>query len=441
MEENPRHASPRVISVYVVRRLGDVEAPTFQTERRGPADRNPNSFAGEPVPLQTAANYEFLPRLRNITISTTLACSQACPHCWVSAGEARSDELSADEIMDVLIQARELGAEHVKLTGGEPFSRFYMPEVISFAVTSGYRVSVETNGMTLPSRLLKSADTLRQGLTFLVSLDGPNAAVHDPLRGIDGAFKRVIASLACLRNHSINFGVQTVVSRSNVAHVPALHQLVCEIGAVQHKLILGIHNLGRGSTIRREELELDEVFQLLEQLPAAEFWDYTWNPHRRGSTVLMTTLPPAFQPLGTSLMTCGWGSSFLSILADGEAALCHGLYDEPGAALGNVRTMTLAEIWGQSERLNEIRKLDTGVLEGICRNCVHIQSCRGLCRANAFARYRDLGAPYPFCQSAYEANCFPSERMIDPTADASYSPANAPTLTNSIVLRTRDHSE
>jgi hypothetical protein len=35
-----------------------------------------------------------MPQLRNITISTTLTCNEACAHCWVSAGPRRSEDMA-----------------------------------------------------------------------------------------------------------------------------------------------------------------------------------------------------------------------------------------------------------------------------------------------------------------------------------------------------------
>src|ERR1700733_7568543 len=87
--------------------------------------------------------------LKNLTISLTLACNQGCSHCWVDAGAALQAELSNSDICSVLRQSRELGAEHVKFTGGEPLLRQGFSAVLSYAADLNFRISVETNGTLL----------------------------------------------------------------------------------------------------------------------------------------------------------------------------------------------------------------------------------------------------------------------------------------------------
>jgi len=92
--------------------------------------------------------------LKNITISLTMACNQGCKHCWVSAGRVLHSELKNEEILDVLTQARELGAEHVKFTGREPLARRNFSKDVNSAVSPGFRVSIETNGTLISERFL-----------------------------------------------------------------------------------------------------------------------------------------------------------------------------------------------------------------------------------------------------------------------------------------------
>src|SRR4051794_32312357 len=92
--------------------------------------------------------------LENITISLSLSCNQGCRHCWVSAGAAGPDELSDAEIEDLLLQARALGARHVKFTGGEPLIRKGFLGLVARAYALGYRISLETNGTALTRNVI-----------------------------------------------------------------------------------------------------------------------------------------------------------------------------------------------------------------------------------------------------------------------------------------------
>ncbi len=246
--------------------------------------------------------------LKNLTISLTLACNQGCSHCWVDAGSPHAAEMSNDDICNVLRQAREIGAEHVKFTGGEPLLRRDFPDVLSYAANLGFRVSVETNGTLITPSFLSAIDQFMERLHFYVSLDGVRPETHDSFRAQRGAFRRTVSHLEGLRRVGGYFSIHTVVRRENLAEILGIFELARKLGASQHKLILSIHDMGRGSDLQGSSIAPRELFELLRALPAQKFWDYNWSPRRTRETTLMTTLPPAFQPEGRSA-TCGWSQT------------------------------------------------------------------------------------------------------------------------------------
>jgi radical SAM protein with 4Fe4S-binding SPASM domain len=359
------------------------------------------------------------PSLENLTISLSLACNQSCKHCWVSAGDAGLDDLTDEEIRSVLTQARALGAAHVKFTGGEPLLRPRLPELLEHAYAQGFRISVETNGVALGKAMVARLQPLFDRLHFYVSLDGATADTHDTFRGQRGAFLRAVRNLEGVRRAGGFFTVHTVARRENLTQIPEIFDLARRLGASQMKLILSVHDLGRGKDVQNDSISIDEVFELLQRLPPQRLWDYAWAPERSRETVLMTTLPPAFQPSGEAV-TCGWSKSLLAVLANGEAAICHGVYELDEAKAGSVREQSLAEVWSHSQLLVEMRTWSSDSLSGICGNCAVAETCRGLCRASAIATYRDLRAPYPLCQAIYDAGRFPAEMLRDPARDSHY---------------------
>lgn len=376
------------------------------------------------VNVESHSSKSPVPPLRNLTISLTRICNQACSHCWVDAGISHSEEMTNGQICNVLRQARELGAEHVKFTGGEPLLRRGIGDVLLFAVAFGLRVSVETNGTLLLPRFLSRIEEVLDRVHFYVSLDGAKDETHDSFRGQRGAFRKTILNLKELRDWNGYFSIHTVVRSQNLEEIPELHRLVCSLGASQHKLILSIHNMGRGSALQSDSIGPDELFSLLSKLPSQRFWDYNWSPALTRNTSLMTTLPPAFQSEGKAA-TCGWSQSFLSILADGAVALCQGLYEFEQAKVGNVLNSSLAEVWQEAPLLQETRSWSGRDLDGVCGNCAVADSCRGLCRASAISTYSELRAPYPLCQQLYEMGRFPKHMLVEPDVDCSYfSPSN-----------------
>ncbi|MGB3242007.1 MAG: radical SAM protein, partial [Candidatus Omnitrophota bacterium] len=60
--------------------------------------------------------------------------------------EKEDEELSIKEIISVVKEARKLGLNSVKLTGGEPLLREDVKELLEFCASSGVETMIETNG-------------------------------------------------------------------------------------------------------------------------------------------------------------------------------------------------------------------------------------------------------------------------------------------------------
>src|SRR5207253_8398207 len=115
----------------------------------------------------------------------TLKCNLACAHCGSRAGDARPDELSTEEAVDLVRQMAEVGIGEVSIIGGEAFLRPDWLEIaeainrhgmVCTMTTGGYGISRET------ARRMKAAGIARVS----VSVDGLEGA-HDLQRGREGS--------------------------------------------------------------------------------------------------------------------------------------------------------------------------------------------------------------------------------------------------------------
>ncbi|WP_246805167.1 radical SAM protein [Desulfosarcina cetonica] len=61
-------------------------------------------------------------RLLTMEIEFSLRCNFRCPYCYVPTQRELDTELTPEEIRDVLVQARDLGARRIIILGGEPVS-------------------------------------------------------------------------------------------------------------------------------------------------------------------------------------------------------------------------------------------------------------------------------------------------------------------------------
>ncbi len=87
--------------------------------------------------------------LLSFDLEITARCNNACRHCYINLPaadrEARSKELTLQEISSIADQAVALGALWVLISGGEPLLREDFEEIYMLLKRKGLLVSVFTN--------------------------------------------------------------------------------------------------------------------------------------------------------------------------------------------------------------------------------------------------------------------------------------------------------
>ena len=177
-------------------------------------------------------------RLSRIDLEITFGCNARCRMCPLygehmdnrrTVRKARGRrELTTNEIKDLLRQGRSLGTEQIVFTGGEPFLRKDLCNLVDYAKRQGMHTSVITNGSVLSEEL--AHDIVAVGLNSMsISLDGPEE-VHNSIRRVANMFARIERSLSFLRaaQDKLNrvwpiISLGCTVSALNQGH---LHELV-----------------------------------------------------------------------------------------------------------------------------------------------------------------------------------------------------------------------
>jgi len=128
-------------------------------------------------------------------IYTNFHCNLACDYCCVqSSPRAATRVIEVEEFAAMVDAAVESGVQELCLTGGEPFMLIDLDERLRHA-TAALPTIVLTNAMVWSGERLRRLEALpRDGLTLQISLDSPDAELHDHHRG-EGSFARARAGI------------------------------------------------------------------------------------------------------------------------------------------------------------------------------------------------------------------------------------------------------
>jgi len=333
--------------------------------------------------------------LQSASVRVTRACNLRCKQCYSFAGKPLKNELTLAEFEGLFAQLKALGVVRIFFTGGEPFLRKDMPEVLEAADREGFACYISSNGTPINGRIIAKLDRLEHLKNFQVSIDGLDGT-HDQIRGRAGSFTAAINAVR-LAVTGLRRPKKVVVCTLLPDNLNQIEELVGTLD----ELHLDSFCLVPLYPVKREEglhdVSTEDKHAALERLTKL-------RPRNLRIAVLTAPaiIPHALQQTGSG---CGYLCSFPSILgidADGSVAPCDGLLDHPPSVLGNVRDSTLEELW-QHKLMRELRDIQPHEIRGVCGQCEHIEFCAGGCRARAFLEYGDFRAPNPLCQAFADA--------------------------------------
>jgi radical SAM protein with 4Fe4S-binding SPASM domain len=317
----------------------------------------------------------------------TMKCDQPCQHCGSRAGRARPSELTTEEIFEVARGLVRLGTREVTLIGGEAYLRDDCEAIIRFLSESGIRVSMQTGGRAF--KLERAKRFKDAGLASLgVSIDGL-ARAHDKLRGNLGSYSAAMKALEASRDAGLVTTANTQVNKQNLGDLRGLAEELKKRGTQVWQVQL-TGPLGRAADRTEWLLDPWEVVTVMDtlaeiQVASMASWDGKGIPFNVAANNNLGYFGPHEQtlrsrPLGDDAhwTGCPAGIYTMGIESDGTVKACPTLPTEPYNA-GNVRELTIEQLWEYAERMRFARDHDKNELWGFCKSCYYAEQCRGGC--------------------------------------------------------------
>jgi radical SAM protein with 4Fe4S-binding SPASM domain len=330
----------------------------------------------------------------------TLQCNLGCVHCGSRAADARVDELSTAEALDLVRQIENAGIREVTLIGGEAFLRSDWLVIVRAIRQAGMSCTLTTGGYGISAA---TAESMRAaGIQQVsVSIDGTRET-HDRLRGKSGSWNACFATLKNLRQAGISISCNSQINRLSAPELPLIYADIVAAGCRAWQLAMTVP-MGRAADrpeILLQPSELLDVFPLLNELAQWARRDgllfYPGNnigyygPYERRLR--------SMQGAGAIWEGCQAGINTIGIEANGAIKACPSL---PTSAYvgGNIRDQPLREILRTAElTLNTHQGTPEAAsrLWGFCRSCVYAELCRGGCTWTAHVFFGRPGNN-PYC--------------------------------------------
>ncbi|MHC1590890.1 MAG: radical SAM protein [Candidatus Helarchaeales archaeon] len=336
---------------------------------------------------------------KSIQFEITNNCNVRCIMCdrwkW-NLKEINRPELSTSEIIKLMDELKALETQHVLISGGEPFLRPDIWEVIEHVVKSRMALTIITNGTSINKEKMDVFKKGKISLTF--SIDGCDEASYSKIRGVKGAFERIINNLKKIiqmkeKNRRLNVTWHFVLQHENANKVRETALLASRLGVdtISFGLVHGPHVKDRGIVINHDDLKIitNQFKQIMNDVKQGTCLEPTLRPELLDLLLGKLTLSDVMDGLlalplfRKQPLPCYSLSYWALIDAFGDVYPCCYAYfdnldhDEHDARrkkfiLGSIREQTFSEIWN-GNRFNELRKklnpVNVDDMPEVCGNC------------------------------------------------------------------------
>lgn len=290
------------------------------------------------------------PLISSLQFELSSRCNERCIHCYIPNDKKNHGfDMPTAKVKSILDEFAAMGGVHVTLSGGEAFLHKDIIEIARYCREKDLKISILSNLISLKDDQIKALKEVNLSL-IQVSLYSMDPEIHDFITTVKGSFEKTKASIEKLVAADIPIQISCPIMKANrIGYDKVLdyaHKLKVKAQTdyiMMARSDLDTENLANRLSLEETEELLRDIIEhdiryredTLQQLPITD--EIKFNLERFMK-----------QPV------CGVGYDNCCITANGDVYPCAGWQDY---VLGNVYKQTLKEIWEESERIKELRKI------------------------------------------------------------------------------------
>lgn len=360
-----------------------------------------NNYKRDLIPFQLTEQHINFSRLRSVVpqvigISLTHDCFMKCKYCYAGAHytekATRKNEMEMSLIRKIIEEMKRFGISTVNLTGGDPFIRYDIFDILEMFKANEIFVDISTKKCFTKSEVDRLA-TFKDKLKLQISIDSLSDYIQGKMIGVSSYTSNILPIIKKLVDEGLHISTNTVITADNIDGLPDLILELDQLGVKQCTLSPYTNNLWRSN---------HDLFPSYEQYNLAneKINALTTNIKIQKETYL-ASLDVRDQKKNIEARVCSAGEDGFIISPKGAVAICERLLYHKEYSIGDLNSQTFLDIWN-AEKLIKYYNPSQDEFEGTkCFDCDQFDYCiniRGICYINSLLINEKLFGPDSVCK-------------------------------------------
>ena len=318
--------------------------------------------------------------LKTLFWNVTYACNFRCSICFTDAGTQQDDELSSSEAMDVIGKIHEAGIRDVIISGGEPFVRPDITDMLVEMGRRGIKTRIASNGSLVTDDLLSRLRNESLTESFQISIDSLDPGLYSKIHGVPPDYlENALHALHLIKKHGFHTTVSVRLTPETLPGIPALLDRAVQEGWATVTIHCPVHTRRVADAYSQDA----DVITILK--PVLDYFCSLLDTWLIETYIPWVQFHPVMRRIEKKLKVvhrgCRAGRDRLTIHPSGWLSPCVCM-DIPAAYVGNIRLDDLVAAFEHSPICHVMRHPEE---YDLCNDCPNLTVCGAGCRATALA--------------------------------------------------------
>lgn len=296
----------------------------------------------------------------NATFELTSRCNLSCKYCYV---DNSVKELDTDDVKTVIDRLDQSGVCTLLLTGGEPFVRDDIIDILSFAFDKNFfEIYILSNGTLLRKEHLDFLSRHTRSLNlFRITFFSHIPDIHDSFAGKKGSFDKSFKNALALSDAGIRTNIIINTIEENVDDIQTTMEFFQSFGLTVQ--------IGKSKLMPTQKIK-DEFSDTISE----EFYNrYYKNLCKKNVLELKCRLEKEIHQEKSSDLLCEGLFGLISIRSDGSITPCLTFRN---LSIGNILydLRPLHQIYSTSDIYQTLKKIKRSEIEK-CKDCKFKNVC------------------------------------------------------------------